>query len=173
MRQARLAAKLRPLYSRRQLFAKSVVAASRVASQPCVGVRPAWCPKANVHIQSEPTGAALALKMRPTIAPFASTSKGTSSKHVLGLGYSWYRWRPTGGPGPKTCPLPLDRPLAPASLRVRHAAKCWPGNADALAYHQLKKPHEDCGHHVRRHADENSPVWNRQRNGPHVRPPVP
>ena len=35
-------------------------------------------PKANVHIQGLPTGAALALKMRPTRAPSASTSKSSS-----------------------------------------------------------------------------------------------
>jgi hypothetical protein len=31
-----------------------------------------------VHIQGEPTGAALALKMRPTTSPFASTPKSLS-----------------------------------------------------------------------------------------------
>src|SRR5438552_15628302 len=48
------------------------------ASWPCVGVRPSWCGKVNVHIHGDPTGAALALKMRPTVSPADSTSKSSS-----------------------------------------------------------------------------------------------
>jgi hypothetical protein len=33
----------------RRLLAKAAMAASRVAAQPCVGLRPSWCPKASVH----------------------------------------------------------------------------------------------------------------------------
>jgi hypothetical protein len=43
-----------------------------------VGLRSSWCPNAKVHIHGLPTGAALALKMRPTRAPSASTSKSSS-----------------------------------------------------------------------------------------------
>jgi hypothetical protein len=55
-------------HSGRYLLANARIAAFRVAACPCVS---SWCPKAKVHIQGEPTGAAFALKMRPTIAPFA------------------------------------------------------------------------------------------------------
>jgi hypothetical protein len=42
-------------YSRRQLFANAVIAASRVAAWPCVGVRwSAWCSKESVHIRGLP-----------------------------------------------------------------------------------------------------------------------
>jgi hypothetical protein len=41
-------------------------------------VRSSWCPKASVHIHGSPTGAALALKMRPTTSPLQSTSKSSS-----------------------------------------------------------------------------------------------
>jgi hypothetical protein len=50
----------------------------RLGPQPCVGMRSSSCPKASVHIHDAPTGDALALKMRPTTAPFASTSKSSS-----------------------------------------------------------------------------------------------
>src|SRR5262245_65682540 len=41
-------------------------------------MRFSWWPKASVHIQGEPTGAACTFKMRPTTAPSASTSKSSS-----------------------------------------------------------------------------------------------
>jgi hypothetical protein len=63
---------------RRQLFANATIASSRVAAWPCVGLRSSWCPNASVHIQGEPTGAALALKMRPTTTLSSSTSKSSS-----------------------------------------------------------------------------------------------
>jgi len=66
------------LHSRRQHLANALMAASRVAAQPCVGVRSSWCRKINVHIHGDPIGSAFALKMRPTTAPFASTSKSSS-----------------------------------------------------------------------------------------------
>jgi hypothetical protein len=43
-------------------LANAAIAASRVASWPCVGVRSSCCPKASVHIHGVPTGAAFALK---------------------------------------------------------------------------------------------------------------
>jgi hypothetical protein len=43
-----------------------------------VGVRSSWCPKAKLQIHGDPTGAALAWKMRPTTALPSSTSKSSS-----------------------------------------------------------------------------------------------
>jgi hypothetical protein len=77
--------KYRGPHSRRQLLAKEEIAASRVASYPCVGVRSSWCPKANVHTQGEPTGAALALKMRPTTMPSARRNHRRSTRQTAGL----------------------------------------------------------------------------------------
>src|SRR5262249_55784573 len=65
-------------HSRRQLLANAAIAASRVSAKPCVGVRSSWNPKANAHIHEDPTGDALALRMRPTTTPSASTSKSSS-----------------------------------------------------------------------------------------------
>jgi hypothetical protein len=58
-------------------LANARIAASRVAAYPWVGVRPSWWGKINVHIHGDPTGAALALKMRPIGSPSASTSKSS------------------------------------------------------------------------------------------------
>jgi hypothetical protein len=49
-------------YSRRHDLAKAAIAASRLTSCPCVGVRFSWCPKASVHIQGEPTGGPVRLE---------------------------------------------------------------------------------------------------------------
>ena len=51
---------LRPSVStttfRRQLFANAAIAASRVGSWPCVGVRSSRWPKVSVHIHGVPNG---------------------------------------------------------------------------------------------------------------------
>src|SRR5262249_47050847 len=65
-------------HSRRQLFANAAIAASRVGSQPCVGVPSSLCPKACVHIHDMPTGTAAAFMMRPTTTPSQTTSKSSS-----------------------------------------------------------------------------------------------
>jgi hypothetical protein len=70
-------------YARRQLFANAVMAASHVAVRRRAVL--VGCPKGKVHIQGEPTGAALALKMRPcairdhveiVIVPLAGWARG-------------------------------------------------------------------------------------------------
>jgi hypothetical protein len=68
-------------HSRRQLLANAAIAASRVSAWPCVGLRSSWCPNASVHIHDIPTGAALALKMWPTI-PFPSSTRRPTAKLV-------------------------------------------------------------------------------------------
>jgi hypothetical protein len=44
----------------------------------CWRVRSSCCPKTNIHIHGDPTGAAGTFMIRPTTAPSASTSKSSS-----------------------------------------------------------------------------------------------
>jgi hypothetical protein len=60
------------VHSRRQLLANAAIAASRVIAVCRRAIL--VVPEGHVHIRGIPTGAALALKMRPTTAPSASTS---------------------------------------------------------------------------------------------------
>jgi hypothetical protein len=66
-------------YSRRQLLANADIAASRVGSYPCVGLRSSWCPKshlANATAVINPISVGWHLELRDNLVTLSAVADG-------------------------------------------------------------------------------------------------